>query len=118
MTTISRFIKIVPSVTLLLLSLCMLLETVFAQPCPTSTVQVDGRAHIFASGLTSVPNFSGGGGLLPTEIGLQGNVDSVSFSATGQISWDGTHNTPPDGATGWGRSNISTVESAALSRPV
>lgn len=72
-------------------------------------MQVDGKANIFAAGLSSVPGFAGGGGLLPVEVSLLGGVNEVSFSTTGEVNCCGSTvgNTPPDGSFG-SPTNISS----------
>lgn len=69
---------------------------------------VDGKSNIFAAGLTSVPAFKGGGGLLPIETDLTGDVSSVSFSATGLVNCCGnTPNSPPDGVSDLPPTNVN-----------
>lgn len=66
----------------------------------SETVTVDGKANIFASGLTAVPSLDGGGGELPSEISLSEDVTNVSFSATGLTNCcSSTPNSPPDGGS-------------------
>ena len=65
-----------------------------------STVEVDSRSNIFAAGRSTVPDFPGGGGVLPPEFDLPVGIGrSLSFpSVTGLIdSAGGTPMWGPDG---------------------
>lgn len=81
-------------------SYAIVTKSAFLPTASSEITTVDGRADIFAAGLTSGPTFDGGGGSLPIEISLSGGVTSVSFSATGQTNCCGsTPNSPPDGGS-------------------
>jgi hypothetical protein len=71
----------------------------FADPVPG--VVVSPNADIFAAGLTSVPDFPGGGGSLPSKVDV-GTAKTVTVMAEGSVDCGAGSPVGPDGSTGGG----------------